>query len=111
MLSLVGSIQHDPFPIEDEYWSATTAAPVSSRGDRESISPEDVEAMLEDEAASDSDEEPFDAMNRIANETVSAEAARKSKKAEELKAEKKRKRKSGKANGDAADSTGKKLKI
>lgn len=100
MLSLVGSIQPDPFLIEEEYRLSTSALPTSQSRQGETVSPSDngtVEAMLED-PLDESDEEPFETLSRKANEAIAESEKRRAKEADEAKAEKKRKRKEGKAD-------------
>jgi len=107
MLSLVGSIQQEPFLVEDEYQQLTVA--ISTPQVRASISPDDmstVETMVDD-AQSDSDEEPFKSLSKMANKAVNEHAERRTKEIEEAKAEKKRKRRDSAKGGE---SKGKKLK-
>ena len=95
MLSLVGSLQSEPFPIEEEYRQIHVTATSSERRRRlsSSVDNDGMEAILEEDRFRDSDEEPFDTLSRIANRAAVEDTERKTREANGSKAEKKRKRK------------------
>ncbi|THH33250.1 hypothetical protein EUX98_g892 [Antrodiella citrinella] len=89
MLSLVGSIQPDPFPIEEEYQQLTAATTASEV--RTSISPEDESDVEDADDSDDNDEEMSDALTEVARKPVTEVVERRVKNTEGAAAEKKRK--------------------
>ncbi|KAH8107973.1 hypothetical protein BXZ70DRAFT_913515 [Cristinia sonorae] len=92
MLSLVGSIQPDPFFVEDEYSHLLESHSGDNFAAASPVDDNAVAALLDDPPSDSEDEEPFDTLNRISNKAIAEEVQRKAE-AEESKAEKKRKRK------------------
>lgn len=91
MLSLVGSIQADPFSPEHvpEGSQSTTQRTQGSEADG-------INGVTVEEPGSSEDEDGFDSLQRAANDAAAREAARKEKEVQEAK-ERKRKRKEAKA--------------
>lgn len=94
MLSLVGSIQVDPFaPEHVPEGSQSTTQPTQA------FEVDGTDEIVVEEPSDSEDEDTFDALHRAAADAASRETARKEKEAQEAKEakEKKRKRKEAKA--------------
>ncbi|RPD57605.1 hypothetical protein L226DRAFT_610642 [Lentinus tigrinus ALCF2SS1-7] len=105
MLSLVGSIQPDPFSPEHVPKAAVTTA--SAAAPSRSVSEREVDALMaeqDEEEESDDDLDPFQKLGKMADEN---ERRAREAQEEEARKEKKRKRKEGKGQ-DGAASTGEK---
>ncbi|GJE94424.1 DNA-directed RNA polymerase I subunit rpa43 [Phanerochaete sordida] len=105
MLSLIGSIQADPFsPEHAPDHSVQTTAPKKpkQRTAPEPKPPVEVLEILDEDA--DSDEDTFQALGRLGDEAIAREAARKAE--EQAKSEKKRKRKEAKESVQDAEDEG-----
>lgn len=104
MLSLVGSIQHDPF--SPEHVPDHSTITVSSRK-QPATQPAAASEIFDwgEDANSDEDVDTFETLARLNNEAEEVEGAQQSKqtKDDEEKKEKKRKRKSEKAAAQAED--------
>ncbi|KAH9892460.1 hypothetical protein C8Q73DRAFT_698109 [Cubamyces lactineus] len=114
MLSLVGSIQPDPFsPTHVPVAPVTTAtkpAKAASRPDTVMMSEKEVDEMIE-EGEDSEDEDPFQKLGRMADEAEAKERRAREEAEEAARKEKKRKRRESKAQeGDADDKKSKKKK-
>ena len=106
MLSLVGSIQPDPF--SPEHVPQATVTTASAAATSRSVSEREVDALMAESEGEESDEDmdPFQKLGKMADE----EAQRAREAQEETRKEKKRKRKEGKGQGDATSTGEKKSK-
>ncbi|EKM54609.1 uncharacterized protein PHACADRAFT_258586 [Phanerochaete carnosa HHB-10118-sp] len=102
MLSLVGSIQSDPFSPDHvpDHSVYTTASNSTQRKVRERRPPVEVPEVVEEEADSD-EEDTFQALGRLGDEAAARETAQKAE--ERAKSEKKRKRKENKESAQDAE--------
>ena len=108
MLSLVGSIQLDPFSPDHVPQATTTTAPAATQRkavpQSHSVSEREVDAMIEDDE-DDSDEDAFRALSKKADEEE-----RRAREALEEEARKESKRKRKEKKGDGATTAGEKSK-
>ncbi|KAI8972237.1 hypothetical protein BD414DRAFT_500628 [Trametes punicea] len=107
MLSLVGSIQPDPFSPahvpKAPVTTATKAAQSVSRPDTVMLSEKEVDALIEEGQDSDEEEDAFQRLGRMADEAEAAERRKQEVAQEEARKEKKRKRRESKAQDRTAD--------
>ena len=105
MLSLVGSIQLDPFSPEHQPAPPTQTASSSREVSRVLAGPLDDIAMTEldlDEGLGTDDEDTFGMLGRLGDEAAAREAEEREKEKEAAKGEKKRKRKEHAGQADGA---------
>ena len=103
MLSLVGSIQSDPFSPEHQPAPPTQTASSSREVSRVLTGPLDDTAMAEldlDEGLATDEEDTFGMLGRLGDEAAAREAEERAKEKEAAKGEKKRKRREHAGLGD-----------
>lgn len=102
MLSLVGSIQPDPFSPEHVPQATVGSKPKSTEESHKVEDGELAEDMIAEEESSD-EEDPFAALGRAKEEAAEVDKAKKAQEQLKLKGDKKRKKKEKKGDGDDKD--------